>query len=180
MAIVAADEKVRLSVKTGSAGNSTAGTPAGSLGKYMATTDLTDNSLNNLFRDITAAETAAGITLYRCVFLYNSHATLTYEAVKAWLDTQTSGGGTLAIGLDPAGVVDFNASAAQAAEIANETTAPSGVTFSTTAVDLASALSIGDMAPGKVQAIWLRLVVSAGAAAVADAGTLEITGNTAP
>lgn len=52
MAITATDILFKFSVKTGAAGNSTAGTAGGSLGKYISTTQITDNTLNNLFDDV--------------------------------------------------------------------------------------------------------------------------------
>ena len=57
-AIVGSDIKTRLSTTSGSAGNSTAGTPGGSLGKYMSTTDWAGGSLNDLFDDISGAATS--------------------------------------------------------------------------------------------------------------------------
>jgi hypothetical protein len=54
MPIATSDIKIKLSTKSGSAGNSTAqGNVNNSLGKYISTTELVDNSLNNLYDDIT-------------------------------------------------------------------------------------------------------------------------------
>ena len=59
MAIVAGDILFKFSVKTGSAGDSTAGNAGGSLGKYIPTTEITDATLNNLFDDVSGDENAA-------------------------------------------------------------------------------------------------------------------------
>ncbi len=86
MPIVASDLKVRLSVKTGSAGNSTAqGDPNQSLGKYISTTDLTDNTLNNLFDDVSGDDNLTLDVEYRCLFIYNSHGSLTWQSPVIWL-----------------------------------------------------------------------------------------------
>jgi hypothetical protein len=50
MAVLTTDIHIRMATTSGSAGNSTAPGAAGtSLGKYITTTDLVDNTLNNLF-----------------------------------------------------------------------------------------------------------------------------------
>lgn len=156
MAVQASDIKVRLSVTSGAAGNSVAqGSPVASLGKYMATTDLVDNVLQNLFASISAAEGVSGVTKYLCLFLYNSHATQTWQNAVVWLASQLAGGSDIAIGLDPAGAQTYNQAGAQAAQIASITTAPAGVTFSQP-TDQASALAIGNLAAGKCIGLWIR------------------------
>lgn len=86
MPIAASDIKTRLSVTTGSAGGSTAqGNPNASLGTYISTTDISGTPLDNLFNDLTGDQQAAGQVDYRCMFVYNSHATLTYQTPKIWL-----------------------------------------------------------------------------------------------
>ncbi len=165
MAVQDSDIKVRLSTQSGSAGNSQASTPAASIGKYMATTDLVDASVENLFANITAAEAGTGKTVYRCIFVYNAHGSQTWQGVKAWIVSQTAGGGDLSIGLDPAGSVVNNQAGAQAAVPADDTTAPTGVTFSQpTSED--DALSLGNIVAGNCYAVWARLVVPADVAAL--------------
>ena len=73
MAVQASDIKARLSTQSGSAGNTTASTPADSIGGYISTTDLIDAAVENLFANVSAADAATGRTYYRCAFLYNSH-----------------------------------------------------------------------------------------------------------
>ncbi len=165
MAIEDTDIKVRLSTQSGAAGNSTASTPAASIGKYMSTTDLVGASLQNLFANITAAEAGTGKTVYRCVFIYNSHGSLTYQGVKLWLVSQLAGGGDITVGLDPAGAVTYNQAGAQAAIPANDTTAPSGVTFSNPTSE-GGALSLGNIAINQCYAVWFKLVVNPDAAAL--------------
>jgi len=86
MPITSSDIKLRLSVTTGSAGGSTAqGDPNASLGKYISTTDISGTPLNNLFDNVSGDENSIGTTDYRCVFIYNSHASLAYQSPKVWL-----------------------------------------------------------------------------------------------
>ena len=175
MPITSSDIKFYLSVKTGSAGASSAGTPSGSLGKYVSTTAITTAVANNLFDDVSGAEAAAGMTDYRCIFIQNDHATLTLQNCQVSIGSQTSGGGDISIALDNIATSAKGSASAQAAEIANETTAPSGTgAFGT------SALNIGSLAPGQVKAVWLRRVVGAGAGATNDGVILNWTGDTAP
>lgn len=165
MAVSTSDIKRRLSTQSGAAGNSTASTPAASIGKYMSTTDITNATVENLFANISAAEAAAGKTVYRCIFIYNSHGSQDMTNGKIWIVSQTSGGGDISIGLDPAGAVTYNQAGAQAAIPANDTTAPSGVTFSTPTSE-GDALSLGTIATGKCYAVWFRLVVPVDVAAL--------------
>lgn len=86
MPITSSDIKLKLSIKTGAAGNSLAQSDVDeSLGKYISTTEITSGSANNLFDDITGDENAASDVEYRCVFIHNSHASLTYQSPKVWL-----------------------------------------------------------------------------------------------
>jgi hypothetical protein len=65
------------------------------------------------------------------------------------------GHSTLEVGLDPEGIVFAGASDPQGAEIANETTAPTGVTFSLP-LTKAAGLVIGDMDADDVILVWLK------------------------
>lgn len=178
MAIASSDIKYRLSIKTGSAGNSgTQADPNQSLGKYISTTDIVDATANNLFDDISGDENAASTVDYRCFFVYNSHGTLTWQSAKAWIFSEVAGGASIAIGLDPAGVVAVGSSSAQAASITNETTAPAGVTFSSPTTKSAG-LSIGNIPPGQCQAIWVRRTAANTSAVDADGGTIRVEGDT--
>lgn len=179
MPIVGSDIKFRLSV-TAAAGDTTAGTPATSLGDQVATTAITTAQLQNLFDNVSGAEAAAGRIEYRCLFVLNDHATLTLESPVVFINSQTSGGGTIEVGLDTTAISAKGSGSAQAVTVANETTAPSGVTFSSPTTG--SPLSLGgDLAPGQVKGIWLRRTVLAGAAATNPDGViLDVRGDTLP
>ena len=150
--------KFRLSTKSGSAGDSTASTPQASLGKYISTTDLVNAAFENLFSNIIAEQVIVGRTVYKCIFLLNSDPVITASNVKIWIASQVAGGGTIALGLDPAGVVPKGQASAQAAEVANETTAPAGVTFSNPTTE-GTALTVGTLDSNECAAIWVRLTI---------------------
>lgn len=181
MPIVGADLIWRYSTGGGSSqGDTDPSTAAGSLGTFMATTPIIDKSLWNLFREITQAEAAAGITLYKCAFVLNVHATDTLLDAKAWIASQRPGGGTITIGLDPAGVTAKASGSDQAATIASEAAAPTGVTFSAPTTK-ASGLSIGDIAAANCAAVWVRLIIPAGSRAMLpDDGILAVGGKPQP
>ena len=179
MAIVASDIKFRLSTTSGSQGNSVAGTIANALGKYASTTDIADGVLNNVFDDVSGSENAALDVEYRCVFIYNSHATLTYQNAVVWMDSQVAGGADCAIGVDPTAASGVNATSAQAVQVANEDTAPAGVTFQTTPVSRATALALGNIGPGQVKAVWIRRSATNSAPLASDGVTLAVSGDTA-
>lgn len=178
MAITATDILFKLSTTAGTAGNQNTSTAAGSLGKYISTTQMTDNTVGNLFDDVTGDENAASTVEYRCFFVHNDHGSLTWESVKVWISSEVAGGASVAIGLDPAGVTAKGLGSAQAATIANESTAPAGVTF-TAPTTKAAGLSVGDIAAGSVQAIWVRRTAANTAAVDADGATIRCEGDTA-
>lgn len=177
MAITASDILFKLSV-VAAAGNTTVSTPAASLGDQISTTAITDASLHNLFDVITGDENAASDVEYRCFFVHNAHATLTWESVFVWINSETAGGASISIGLDPAGVTAVGAASAQAATIANESTAPSGVTFSAPTTK-AGGLSVGNVAAGSVFAVWVRRTAANTAALDTDGAVIKCEGDTA-
>ncbi len=166
----------RLSTKAGSAGDSTASTAAASLGKYMSTSRLQGGALGNLFDEATGQEATDGSIDYRCFFALNDTAA-PFTGV-AWIASQVAGGADVSIGLDPAGVTAENSASAQAAEIADELTAPAGVTFSVPTTE-AVGLVIGTLAAGECAAIWVKRRVPAGAHARARDGATLVVGGAA-
>lgn len=160
------------------AGNTTAGTASGSLGDQISTTQIPDATLNNLFDNISGDENAASVVDYRCYFVHNNHGSLAWETVKVWLSSEVAGGASAAIGLDPAGVTAVGANSAQAATIANELTAPAGVTF-TAPTTKVGGLTIGNIPAGSVAAIWVRRTAANTAALDNDGVTIRCEGDTA-
>lgn len=171
MSVSASDMQLRFSVAA-AAGNTTAGTAAGALGDQVSTTQLTSAVLGNLFDDVSGSEASAGDVEYRCVFVVNNHATDTSFNTAVVVQSQVSLGASFDLALDNIGVVAIGSASAQAAVIANESTAPSGVgAFG------AGPLSIGTMGPQTVAAVWVRRTVTAATAAISsDGGVLRIQG----
>lgn len=165
MAIVSSDIKYRLS------GGSANANPATSLGGVISSTDAPATT----FDDVSSAEAQAGSVEYRCVYVRNTHGTLTLVGAKVWIqaNTTTPSSDVVAIGLGTSAVNGTEQT------VANETTAPTGVTFSAAANEGAG-LTIGDLAPGATKAVWIRRTVLAGASAVAESFTLRVKGDTLP
>lgn len=165
MAITSTDIKYRLS------GGSSNTDPAASIGGAMSSS--TDAG-SGIFDNVGSAEAAAGDIEYRCVYILNNHGSLSLTGAKVWIQTNTpSTDTTVDIGLAAAG---YNATESA---VANENTAPAGVTFSAAANE-GAALSLGDLGSGGRYAIWIRRTVTAGAAAAADSFTLRVKGDTLP
>jgi hypothetical protein len=144
--------------------------PAASIGGARSTTEV---NWAALFDTVSSAEGAAGDVEYRCVYFFNDHPTLTLEAAKVWIQANTpSADTTIDIGLAAAG-----ASATETA-VANESTAPAGVTF-LAAANEGTALSLGNLAPDAYHGVWVRRTVTAGAAAASDTFTVRVKGDTA-
>lgn len=179
MPIVTGDLLLKLSITTGVASNSNAQpNPNASLGKYISTSVIQDAFINNLFDNISGDENAASAVDYRCIFLHNAHASLPLQNAVVWISSEVAGGANTAIGVDPAGNLALNGAGAQAATIANETTAPSGVTFSSP-TSKGTGLSLGNIAAGQVRAIWVKRSATNSAAINADGVTIRTEGDTA-
>lgn len=242
MSIVAADIKYYKSNGT----DSTGGT--------ITATEITDNILNNLFDDVSASESEAGLTDYRKLFVKNTHATLSWTIVQFWRQVATTSADdeiTLGIGTasddDGSNILTTFSGAAKVALISDgadtrnvtvvgevggvrtvETVALNGAvevlttaTFDADSVYLVypasadasrtvtikqgtggttrgtigpnklsaicykapttsvAAFELGDIAAGASQALWLKRVVNAGAAAAsANTGTIRCQGTT--
>lgn len=178
MPITDADILYKLATTAGTAGDSQPGTPAGSLGKYISTTELDDDTLvGNLFDVITGDENASGDVEYRCMFVQNAHATLTLLGARVWLTGQTPGGADVAISVDTTAASDVDATAAQAKQVADENTEPTGQTF-TAPTTKAAGLVLGDLAPGQVRAVWFRRTATDSGAMALDDVQWRVEGDT--
>lgn len=163
MPIVSGDIVYRLS---GGAANTD---PAASLGGAKSST-----AAGNYFDDVSSAEATAGDVEYRCVYVHNGHGTLALQGAKIWVQTQTPSSDTdVAIGLGTSAVNGTEQT------VADESTAPSGVTFSAPS-NFAGGLALGDIPAGQHKAVWVRRTVNAAAAGASDNFTLRTQGDTNP
>jgi hypothetical protein len=178
MPILATDIIVRLSTTAGSAGDTTAQLdPNASLGKYVSTTEMA-TTLNGLFDDISGAENAASDVEYRCVFVLNNHATLTLQNAVAYISAETAGGASVALAVDNIAASAKGSASAQAAQVANENTAPTGTGAFSAPTSAATGIALGSIAPGQVRGLWVRRTAANTAALSNDGFTLAITGDT--
>lgn len=169
MPIVANEIKLYLS---GGAANAD---PNASLGGAISTTEIDDvTTLHNLFDKVTSDETTAGATEYRCFYVKNTNGSITWETVVAWIQTQTPSADTsleFALGSSTVNGTEQT--------VANETTAPTGVSFGTQSTK-GTGQSIGDIPAGQHKAVWVKRIVNAGASAYNnDGATIQFSGDTA-
>lgn len=177
MAITATDILFKYSVAA-AAGNTTAGTAAGSLGDQISTTQITDATLNNLFDDVTGDENAASDVEYRGYFVHNAHATLTWVGPVAWISGEVAGGASAAIAVSGTATSAVGSASAQMETVANESTAPSGPTFSAPTTK-GTGLALSDIPAGNVKGIWVRRTAANTAAVNNDGVTIRVEGDTA-
>lgn len=146
---------------------------AGNLGGAMSGSDVS-SALHGLFDVVAGYESLAGDVEYRCVYVLNNHATLTLYNAAAFIQTNSPSSDTsVDIGIGTSAVNGTEQT------IADENTAPSGVSFSAPDSYIGG-LSIGDIPAGQHKAIWIRRTISAGAAAYSNDGmTLAVQGDTA-
>lgn len=136
---------------------------------------ITTGVANNLWDDVTGAQSAAGLVEHRAMYVLNNHGTITWQSVVFWIDSLTSSADTE---FDVA-LASEAVNTAIAQTLGSETSVPTGVTF-TRPTTKAGGLSIGNMPAGQFKGLWLRRTVTAGAAAAADTGSIRAEGDTGP
>jgi len=155
MAILTTDLKFYLS------GGAAQADPNAALGGAKSSVAIVDDTLNNLFDDVTGAEHAVGDTNYRCIFVKNDSAE-SASSVKVYLESNTTAvDDSVQIGKDlsiPSDTADT---------IADEDTAPGPAVTFTTADGYANALAVGTLTAGQSAAIWIKRIVVAGSTAQA-------------
>jgi len=172
MAITSSDIKFYLS------GGSSNSNVNASIGGAISSTEVTDNSLHNLFDKTLGTESTAGDTEYRCIYIKNTHGSLELELAKVWISTNTSSpANVIAIALDGAG------KGGTAETETDENVAPTGETFSQpTAYSGGLSLDGGGtgLGAGVAYPIWIRRTIAAGATAVDNVTfVLSVQGDTA-
>ena len=179
MPIVTGDILYKYSVAA-AAGNTTAGTAAGSLGDQISTTQIADATLNALFDDVTGDENAASEAEYRCIFVHNAHASLTLQSAVVWLSAEVAGGASIAIAIDDIAASAIGSGSAQADTVADENTAPgTGVGAFSSPTTKGAGLALGNLGPGQCRAVWVRRTAANSAALNNDGVTLRVEGDTA-
>ena len=181
MPIISGDIKIKLSTKSGSAGNSLAQANVNaSIGKYISTTELVTDTLNNLFDNVTGAENAASSPEYRCVFVHNSHGSLSLENAAIYISAQVSGGTDVAIAIDNVAASAIGSSSAQAFAATDSSTSPGGSAGSFSSPSSSgAALSLGNIPAGFCKAVWIRRTAANTGALDSDGSTFIVFGDTA-
>jgi len=165
MAITASDILLMLSGGTSNSSQNAA------LGGAASTSTQASASL---FDNVSSAEALAGDTEYRCIYVKNNHGSLTAQSVHLWITANTPSSDTdITIGLGTSAVNGTEQT------VADENTAPTGVTFSSAANE-GAAISIGDLAPGQTKAVWIKRVVNSAASAVSDSANIRVKCDTLP
>lgn len=163
MALLSADVLYYL---TGGAANTD---PNLSLGGVISNTQA-GTALHQMFDAVASGEAGAGDTEYRAIDVKNNHGTETMNAAVIYVSAETtSPSTTVALAYDATGTQS----------VANENTAPTGVTFSTPTTK-ATGIALGNIAAGQTRRIWLRRTVTAGAAPANDSGSLSCAWDTGP
>lgn len=119
---------------------------------------LPDNALHAIFPPVSKETAERGGTDYACVFIQNTSTNTTLYNVRIYIKQQPDGSREtkeqFQIGLDP----KFGS---PVQTIPNRTTAPQNVTFYD-ATDYTTALEIGVLPSGALQAVWIKRIVPAG------------------
>lgn len=153
---------------TGGASN---GDPDASLGGVMSSVEMADPALNNLFDNAPPEETESGVTDYRAIDVYNE-GDADAKSVSMFMKNETASvDSQLDFGIGAGGAAHDGSDQLDA--IANEETAPDGVTFDH--YTDASRISLPDISVGMAVRMWVRRTISVGATNNNnDLGTLAV------
>jgi hypothetical protein len=126
-------------------------------------TDQTDTinvnyTANNLYDNVSQTDSFNGDTEYRCYYIKNAHPTDPMAAVVMFISGMPNPG-SVAFGVDPAGVGNGSSSGV-ATTVANENTAPAGVTFGAPVTE-AAGTNVGTLNAGQCVAIWTKRIIPA-------------------
>jgi hypothetical protein len=178
MAAITAGEILFKYSVAAAAGNTTAGTANTSLGDQVSTTAWAGGSANDLFDDISGAENAASTVDYRCIFVHNTNASNALENAVVYISAEVAGGASIALATDNIVASAVGSASAQAATIASETTAPTGVSAFSAPTTIGTGLALGTIGVGQVKAFWIRRTAANTAALSGDGVTIAVTGDT--
>lgn len=135
----------------------------GDLGGAATATQVSATAMNNLFDNVAPDEAVAGDTEYRAVDLYNS-GDAAGTLMKVYSSQTPNPNTELEIGIEASPIGSTSG-------IANESTAPAGVSFAQRTQG--SPLSLPDIPVGQYCRLWLKRPVTAGAPNLAqDLSTL--------
>ncbi len=73
--------------------------PNESLGGSPSATPVTDNTLNNLFEDVSPEQNDDGLEDYRCLYIFNDGETDIYS-LRLWISNDFEDGSVIAMGVD--------------------------------------------------------------------------------
>jgi hypothetical protein len=166
-----------LRLSTGDASVSSVTNPNASLGGQMGINDeakilTSNNTLNNLFDDVTKAENFAGTTDYRCVYVHNDTASVGQLFANSEVYLTGSSYADIQIGVEPAG------KSVVTTTIATENDAPSGISFSSPSESVPLTLSSAQIDPTEWVALWIKRTASniSGTGTVTDTISLSVRG----
>ena len=147
-------------------GGATNSDPNASLGGTRSSTQVSSTALNNIFDNVQPDEATNGDTEYRAIAIVND-GDATATSVALYMSNETSSADTQldfgSEGVDPASPIT----------IADESTAPTGITFGH--YNSSNKLSLPDIPAGSECRIWIKRTVAAGAINTGnDQGTIAI------
>lgn len=144
----------------------TASLPVANASEPIAISSAVGSLLNNAFDDVSSAEASAGDTEYRAFLIKNTHDTETLNSpIRIWIPQNTpAAGDTFEIAIEapsaqPTGSIQ---------SIANESTAPVGLTFSAPTTEATGILLPISLAAGQIYGLWQKRIVTAGASALSN------------
>jgi len=114
---------------------------------------------NGIFDDVLKTESFTGDIEYRCLYLKNDNPIDTAFDVLVYIGSEPTGTDSVDLMVDPAGAGD-GVTTGVAQTVVNENTPPANGTFSRP-LDIANALSLGQLNPGQAAAFWIRRSVPA-------------------
>lgn len=170
--------------------------PDASLGAYRSSSEIVDNTDENLFDDVEGAESEAGDTEYRCFCIQNKHGSLELQNAKVFIQEGDVGvGNSIEFAVEVPETANLTDGDAQS--VGNESTAPtvnttdhngtgSGISDWSTATTYATGVAIDlgahdvNLGVDELIFVWIKRIIGVAAPAAAAVDfTIRIEGDTA-
>lgn len=124
---------------------------ADSDGGDISANEIVDETLNNVFPDVSGDDTATGLVTYRKIFIKNTNATESLDALKVWIEQLTDS-------------TEDEIDISMCNTLTGSDATGDGQNYvRPTSVVHADVLEYGEVVAGDYAALWLRRTVDGGA-----------------
>lgn len=149
------------------------------MGGYISTSIIQNSGLNNLFPSVNQDRLSLNLIDYICIFLHNTHPTLTVTALQLWFGPTSYPNFSLAAANDNVGATIATSATVQSDQIPTSYIAPRDIGFFIFPENQSESLNLPDLLPNYCAPVWLQRTMLFSGPVESENITLFISGATA-